>query len=74
MAGFHLQTSPISSISEKRASHCSCVWVLVGSVSTGGAINEFLIKVFFGYDVSCFFIALLFNIVTTYCTPENKTG
>lgn len=45
---FHLQTSPISSIRERSASHCSSVWLLVGSVSKGGAINEFLIRVFFG--------------------------
>jgi len=71
---FHLQTSPISSIREKSASHCSSVWLLVGSVSTGGAINEFLIRVFFGCGMSCFYITVRLDMVNTYCVSENNMG
>lgn len=59
---FHLQTSPVSSISEKRASRCSSVWLLVGSVSMDGAINEFLISVFFGCSM-CLVSILLGDLI-----------
>lgn len=59
---FHLQTSPVSSISVKRASRCSSVWLLVGSVSTDGAINEFLIMVFFGCSM-CLVSILLGDLI-----------
>lgn len=59
---FHLQTSLVSSISEKRASRRSSVWLLVGSVSTDGAINEFLIMVFFGCSM-CLVSILLGDLI-----------
>lgn len=68
---FHLQTSPISSISEKCSSHCSSVWLLVGSVSTGGAINAFLIRVFFGCNM-CLVSILLGDLIWWPPTVSGK--